>query len=194
MRKICSLAVGAAVAGLLVVAQILAAHAEVLDVAANGFELKHSFHSDAAPDKVYAALIEPNHWWSSQHSFSGNAENFTLDARAGGCWCEKLANGSVQHMTVVYADPGKMLRLRGALGPFQRAAVDGVLTWTLSPAKNGTDVTLEASIGGYMKDGFAGISQAADKVLGEQAARLKAYIETGSPDVKHRPTTHRRQP
>lgn len=184
MQRICSILLGAVVAAALVAAQILAAHAEVVDSAANGFQLKYTFHVAATPDKVYASLIQPNHWWSSQHSYSGNAENYSLDARAGGCWCEKLADGSVQHMTVVFAQQGKMLRLRGGLGPFQGAAVDGAMSWTLKSKDGGTNVSLDAAFGGYMKGGLADVSKGVDAVLGEQVARLKAYIETGSPDTK----------
>jgi len=160
-----------------------AARAEVVDTAPNGFEAVEKVHIAASPDQVYAALIQPSRWWSSQHTFSGNAANLMLDARAGGCWCETLpGGGSVQHLVVVFAAPGKMLRLRGALGPFQGAGVDGAFTWTLAAGSGGTDLTLDASLGGYMKGGFAGIAGAADGVLVEQAQRLKQFIETGSPD------------
>jgi len=159
------------------------ARADVVDTAPNGFEAVEKVHVAASPDQVYAALIQPAQWWSSQHTFSGNAANLTLDARAGGCWCETLpGGGSVQHLVVVFAAPGKMLRARGALGPFQGAGVDGAFTWTLAASGGGTDLTFDASIGGYMKGGFEGIAKAADGVLGEQVQRLKQFVETGSPD------------
>ncbi|MGD0864958.1 MAG: SRPBCC domain-containing protein, partial [Rhizomicrobium sp.] len=119
------------------------AQAAVTDIAPGGFALTETAHIAAPRHKVYAALIEPSHWWSSAHSFSGNAANFTFDARAGGCWCETLPNGgSVDFMTVVYAAPGDTLRLKGAIGPFQAFAVDGVMTWTLKDSGQGTDLTL----------------------------------------------------
>jgi uncharacterized protein YndB with AHSA1/START domain len=179
VRSICS------TIGFVVAAIISAtAQAAVTDSAPNGFALTETVHIAAPRDKVYAALLEPSHWWSSTHSFSGNAANITLDARAGGCWCETLPNGgSAQHLTVVYVKPGEMLRLNGALGPFQSFAVDGVLTWTLKDGGAGTDLTLTYLVGGYMKGGFDGISKAADGVLGEQAIRLQHFVETGSPDT-----------
>ena len=64
------------------------ATAEVLSVAANGFEVRETAHAAAAPDKAYAEMLMPAHWWSSDHTFSGSAANLVLDARAGGCWCE----------------------------------------------------------------------------------------------------------
>jgi len=131
---------------------------------------------------VYAALIEPARWWSSDHTFSGNAKNLHLEAKAGGCWCESLPNGgSVVHLMVVYVDPGKALRLRGALGPFQGLGVAGALTWKLKPATDGTDLSVTYALGGYNKDRFAELSQAGDEVLTAQVGRLKKSIETKSP-------------
>ncbi len=154
------------------------AAADVVSAAANGFEVRETVHVAAPPDKVYAELLVPAHWWNSAHTFSGNAANYTLDARAGGCWCESLpGGGSVEHMQVVYVSPGKVLRLRGALGPFQALAVDGVLTWSVKSAAEGSDVSLTYALGGYFKDGTDELSKAADRVLGEQVERLKKSIE-----------------
>jgi uncharacterized protein YndB with AHSA1/START domain len=153
----------------------------VSDVASNGFTLKIDTHIAASPDKVYAALIEPARWWSSDHTFSGDAKNLHLEAKAGGCWCETLPNGgSVVHLMVVYVNPGNSLRLRGALGPFQGLGVTGALTWKLKPAADGTDLSVTYALGGYNKDGFAELSQGADGVLTAQVDRLKKLIETKS--------------
>lgn len=161
------------------------ARAGVVDLADNGFEVQETVHIAAPPDRVYESIIVPGRWWNSDHSFSGNAANMTLDAKAGGCWCEALpGGGSALHMIVVYALPGKTLRLRGALGPFQSLAVDGVLNWSLKGDATGTDVTLDYRIGGYAKGGFADLSQAADGVLRGQVERLKTFVETGSPDTR----------
>jgi uncharacterized protein YndB with AHSA1/START domain len=162
-----------------------AAAADVIDVAPGGFEVKAVAHIAAPPEKVYDALIAPSHWWNSEHTYSNNAANLTFDARAGGCWCETLPNGSVQHLVVVYADRPKVLRLKGALGPLQSLAVDGVFTWSLKPAADGTtDLAMDYRVGGYAKEGFADWSKAVDGVLSAQLARLKLYVETGSPEAK----------
>jgi uncharacterized protein YndB with AHSA1/START domain len=108
------------------------AAAAVVDSQPNGFAIHQVVQIAAPPEKVFAALIRPELWWSSGHTFSGNAANLSLDARAGGCWCERLANGgSVQHGIVVYVAPNEMLRTRGPFGPFQNQGVDGALTWSL---------------------------------------------------------------
>jgi uncharacterized protein YndB with AHSA1/START domain len=164
------------------------AGATVVDVASNGFVVQVTAHVAAPTGKVYAALISPARWWSSDHTFSGDAVNLTLDPRAGGCWCEKLSGGgSAQHLTVVYVEPGKALRLRGALGPFQALGVDGAMSWVLKPAGNGTELSLTYTLGGYHKDGFEQWSKGVDGVLTEQVARLQRLVETGSPDTPRRP-------
>ena len=175
---------GMFLAGTCLLASVRPAAAAVVDAASDGFTVQVTAHISAPPDKVYAALITPARWWSSDHTFSRNAANLSLDAKAGGCWCEKLPDGgSAMHLTVVYAAPGKMLRLRGALGPFQIYAVEGAMVWALKSVDGATDLSLTYALGGYHKDGFGEWSKGVDDVLTDQVARLKRFIETGSPDT-----------
>jgi hypothetical protein len=165
------------------------AGAEVVGSAANGFEVRETVYIAADAAHVYAAVIAPAHWWDSAHTFSKSAANLSLDARAGGCWCETLADGgTVQHLIVVYAAPGKTLRLRGALGPLQSMGADGALTWTIGAAATGTgsDLVLDYAVGGFAKDGLDKLAAPVDGVLKAQAERLKLFIETGAPA----PQTH----
>ncbi len=153
--------------------------------APNGFSLSETAHIAAPPDKVYEAIVAPSRWWSSTHTFSGSAANLTLDAKEGGCWCETLPNGGfVEHLRVVYAAPGKTIRLRGALGPFQGMGADGAMTFALKGDDKATDLTLTYNLGGFNKDGFDALAKAADGVLAEAASRLRSYVETGSPEPK----------
>jgi Polyketide cyclase / dehydrase and lipid transport len=154
------------------------AAAEVISAGQNGFEIRETVHVTAAPDKAYAALLQPARWWSSEHTFSGSAANLKLEARAGGCWCEALPDGgSVEHMRVVYVAPGKVLRLRGALGPLQGLGVEGAMTWSVKAGASGADITIGYAAGGYVKDGFDGLSKGVDHVLGEQLERLRKLID-----------------
>lgn len=155
------------------------AAAEVISAGQNGFETRATVHVTAAPDKAYAALLQPARWWSSEHTFSGSAANLTLDARAGGCWCETLTDGgSVEHMRVVYFAPGKLLRLRGALGPLQGLGVEGAMTMSVKAAASGADITMSFAAGGYVKDGFDALSKGVDHVLGDQLERLRKLIDS----------------
>jgi hypothetical protein len=153
--------------------------AEVVSATPAGFEVKETAHSASAPDKAYAVLLTPAHWWNSEHTYSGNAANLSLEARAGGCWCETLPDGGfVQHMTVTYMVPGKVLRLRGGLGPLGSMPIEGVLTWTLKPGGGGTEISLSYAVSGTSSQGFDSLSKAVDGVLAEAVSRLKKLLET----------------
>jgi hypothetical protein len=178
------IAIGAGLALLLACAG--GTRAVVVASAANGFEVREAAHVAAKADAVYSAIVAPARWWDSAHTFSKSAANLTLDARAGGCWCETLAGGgTVQHLSVVLAIPGKTLRLRGALGPLQGMGVDGSMTWKITPAPDGSDVELTYAVGGFAKDGLDKLAGSVDGVLGEQVQRLKQFIETGAPPKMH---------
>ena len=78
---------GLAVAGLLAAS---GAQAEVVDSTANGFAVKQEAEIAAPAGKVYEAIVAIGRWWSSDHTYSGDASNMTLEARANGCFCEAL--------------------------------------------------------------------------------------------------------
>lgn len=166
-------AIGAAAAGF--------AHAEVADRSAAGFEVVETATVAAAPGKVWDSLMRPARWWSPKHTYTGDAKNLFFDP--SGCFCEKLKHGAVQHMTIVYADQAALLRMAGALGPLQTTGASGHLAVALKPAGDKTEVTMTYDVGGYAKGGLAETFAApVDRVLGEQLARLKAYVETGKPE------------
>jgi len=160
--------------------------AAVVDSTQAGFLVRSEAVFPAPPDSVYRALTgRIGAWWDSEHTFSGDSRNLSLDATPGGCFCERLPEGGgVRHLTVVFASPGRLLRLAGALGPLQGAGVAGSLTWSLSPDPGGTRVRLDYSAGGYFPGGLPGMAPAVDVVLGEQFSRLKRFVETGRPDSK----------
>ncbi|HEV7383323.1 MAG TPA: SRPBCC family protein [Phenylobacterium sp.] len=174
MKKLMGLALAAAMLG-------GAAHAEVTDKSAAGFEVTEKTHIAAPAVKVWDALMRPDRWWSSQHSWSGDAKNLYFDP--SGCFCERLKRGAVRHMTIVYNDGATTLRLNGGLGPMQFTGASGNLGFTLKPAGAETDLVVTYDVGGYAKGGLAEtLAAPVDGVLGEQVARLKKYVETGKPD------------
>jgi hypothetical protein len=159
-----------------------AAHAEVTDRSAAGFEITEKATIAAPAAKVYAALLTPGAWWNKAHSWSGDAANLSIDL-AKGCFCEKLPKGFVRHMTVVFADGATTLRLFGGLGPMQFTGASGHLGYVLKPAGDKTELTLTYDVGGYAKGGLADKWAApVDGVLGEAVGRLKKYAETGKPE------------
>src|SRR4030088_3067179 len=157
---------------------------EVIESNAAGFLVRNTAAINASPAKVYATLTDGvGGWWDPAHTFSHNARNLSIDAKPRGCFCERLLDGGgVQHMSVVYASPGKLLRLTGAIGPLQEAALAGTMTWNLSEAGSRTTVELIYTVGGFRAGGFRDIPSVVDGVLRGQLARLTALVETGRPD------------
>lgn len=157
--------------------------ADVLDSADAGFTVKHAVTISASRDRVYATLTgQISRWWDSAHTFSGDAANLSIDSLPGGCFCERLRTpGGVQHMRVVYAEQGRLLRMTGGLGPLQDLAASGTLTLTLQETFGTTTVTMTYTVGGYRPGGLAGLAKPVDVVLTSQMDRLKRYIERGTP-------------
>jgi uncharacterized protein YndB with AHSA1/START domain len=160
--------------------------AEVMSVGPSGFAVKHEVAVKAAPGPVYDALtVKVGSWWNPDHTFSHDAKNLSIAAVPGGCFCERFPySGGVQHMTVVYASPGKALRMTGALGPLQGLGLAGSMTWDLAKSETGTKLVVTYGVGGYMPGGFEKIAPIVDAVVGEQVGRLKTFLETGSPVQK----------
>lgn len=156
----------------------LAASAKVIDVQATGFEVQQTVEIKAPPEKVWAGLVKIGAWWDSAHTFSQSSQNLTLAPYAGGCFCEIWPQGSVRHMTVVQALNNKLMRLEGALGPMQALGATGHLTWTLTPSPTGVTLSQTYMVGGYYPKGWQDMAPAVDRVLAEQANRLKAYVES----------------
>lgn len=154
--------------------------AEVTDHSAAGFEVTEKVTISAPPKKVWETVMRPDHWWSSDHTFSGAAKNLYFDPT--GCFCERLKVGAVRHMTIVFNDGSTTLRLYGGLGPLQTTGATGHLGFSLKPAPAGAELTVTYDVGGYAKGGLENFAAPVDKVLGEQVARLKRYAETGRPD------------
>ncbi len=153
-----------------------------------GFAVERSVEVSANAATTWRELVRPARWWQSAHTWSGNAANMTLDPRAGGCFCETLplvkemaAAGSAEHMRVIQAAPGRMLRMSGALGPMQGEAVHGTMTITLAPTATGTRITLAYVVGGYMRMKPAQLAPAVDGVLGAQLASLAARLGGARP-------------
>ncbi len=162
------------------------ARAEVVDSGANGFTVKMTLPIQAAPADVYRRLIHNvGDWWSSGHTFSGNAHNLSIEEKPMGCFCEKLPNGGgVRHMEVVFLAPGKAVVLSGGLGPLQSIAATGSMSIELSLAEGGTKLELTYAVTGYLPAGMNTWAVPVNNVLTEQLTRLKNYIERGDPAPK----------
>lgn len=159
------------------------ARAEVVASTDDAFVIRLTTEVAAAPVDAWRVLVSPAQWWDGQHTYSGDAANLYIDSQATGCFCEKLPHkiegmrpGSIEHMHIVYAEPGRVLRMTGGLGPLQGEAVVGTLTMTLKPVDGGTRILWEYVVGGYMRQGAPKLAPLVDKVMAGQIGRLGAKI------------------
>ncbi|HVT31623.1 MAG TPA: hypothetical protein VHE32_03200 [Rhodanobacteraceae bacterium] len=158
------------------------AHAEVKQSSADAFFLSYQGALATSTSKAYADIVQIGRWWDSEHTYSGKSSNLSIRPEAGGCFCEKWKDGSVEHGVVLMAMPGKMLRLRTALGPLQERALNGILTFWLRNEDSATTLTVEYRVNGSNASGLDALASSVDEVLGAQVERLRRYVATGNPE------------
>jgi len=160
-----------------------AATGAVIEVTPTGFAVRDEVTTTATPQAVYAAILHGvGKWWNSAHTYSGDARNLSIDAKVGGCFCERIAHGGgVEHARVIALLPDTLVRVSGAFGPLQPFGLAGTLSWKMTGAPGGTKIELSYNVGGYIHGGFENIAAGVDEVLGDQLNRLKSFSETGKP-------------
>jgi uncharacterized protein YndB with AHSA1/START domain len=126
------------------------AGARVLHSSAGGFTLENTVTVPVDAGTAWTALVEQvDAWWPKDHSWFGKDGRFTIEPRAGGCFCEIAGPRQSMHMLVTYADPGRLLRMTGGLGPLQGMGLSGALEWRFETTADGTRITLHYVAGGY---------------------------------------------
>jgi hypothetical protein len=169
--------------GLLGVLASAAGRADVTGIGPSGFSLKIETTVAGPQADAFKRLTQIGRWWDPAHTYSGNGANLALSAKPGGCFCETLPGGGfVKHMDVVYAAPGKTLRLAGGLGPLQAMGATGTMSFDLTADGVNTRLTVTYFVSGFVAgQGFATLAPAVDGVLTEQVARFTRFAETGKP-------------
>lgn len=151
--------------------------AEVIRSAPDGFEVKVEMEVDANKAATYEQFLRVYEWWDGDHSWFGKASGFSLDARAGGCFCEVDGDKSVMHMQVSFVDPGNRVAMIGGLGPLQDLGLYGAMSWTFEPvSEEKTKVVHVYRVMGYYPDGLEELAVAVDQVQTIQVSRLAAKI------------------
>ena len=160
-----------------------AARADVVSAAPGSLVVRTIVEVTAAPDAVYDALTaRVGEWWSATQTWSGNAQNLSIDARAGGCFCEKLSSGgTVQHMQIVWAERGTLLRMSGAPGPLQESPVIATMSWRLTKTTAGTRIEFTFAAAGYLPVGFDKIADSADQAFAVLVNRLARHVGPPKP-------------
>jgi uncharacterized protein YndB with AHSA1/START domain len=150
----------------------LPASAEVKFAAADAFLIEHRFTIAAPAAKVWDALLHPEDWWPSDHTWSGDRGNLQLSAEAGACFCERWVGGSVEHGRVIMAIPGSLLRMRAALGPLQEMAVAGVITVSLEEKDGKTAMLVTHRVSGDSALKLDALAPIVDQVNAQQFGGL----------------------
>lgn len=161
------------------------ASGEVASANAQGFIIEAEADVTASPERAWENLTHIQRWWNESHTYSGDANRLRLEARAGGCWCERWSGGSVEHGRVVLAmerEGVRTLRIHGGFGPLQALGASGVLTFTLNPQANGAKISMTYRVSGEPGAGLETMAPLVDGVMMEQFNRLIRLNTTGSPD------------
>ena len=88
----------------------------------------------AVPKKVWTSLLNPSAWFVFDPA---HRAKHTLDLRPGGQWTSVHPDGNAALMgTVVYVEPGKLLRVSGPLG-LTHLPVLSVIIFELQPKQDG---------------------------------------------------------
>jgi uncharacterized protein YndB with AHSA1/START domain len=155
-----------------------AAQAEIKDATASGFTLENKRVVPVAPDAAFKALVEEvDQWWPKGHSWWGKDAKFSIDARAGGCFCERGGAREAMHLLVTFVDPPNTLRMTGGLGPLQGMGLHGALEFRLKPQDGGgTEITMWYRAGGYTPDDLSKFAPVVDKVQGLQLGGLASFL------------------
>jgi hypothetical protein len=162
---------------------VCTSHASVVSSTTSGFVIKHSVVVKKSPDAAFESFASKvQDWWDPAHTYTGKSENVSIDLKPNGCFCERLGpQGFVVHMTLTYSDPGKLLRMTGALGPVQQFAATGVMTLEFQPMGGDTLVNFTYSVAGDIPNGADKLAPVVDRVLVGQMNRFERFVNTGRP-------------
>jgi hypothetical protein len=167
--------IGKIVGGLLAVAMLGGpAGADVKQAAPDGIAIQVKAEVALDRDGAWARLLDLGSWWNGAHSYSGDADSMSIDAVAGGCWCELWSGGEVEHGRILFVMPKQAIRFSTALGPLQELGVTGAMTWTLSngSAPGKTTITLDYKVTGSSLSALDKLAGPVDQVLTEQVTRF----------------------
>lgn len=165
-----------AVIALALVGASAPAAADVVGSSPNGFEVRQTIPLVVKPEAAFQAFTSVPAWWDPQHTYSGKSENLSFSATPGGCFCENFPDGGgVEHMRVIFLDPGKRMILTGSLGPLLFEATTGVMDVQVKSTAGGSQLTLDYRVSGFAKGGADKLAPIVDGVLASQLKRFRAY-------------------
>lgn len=158
------------------------AQAKVLDSSAAGFTVENSVIVPVDPKTAWAAFVDHvDAWWPKDHSWFGKAGKFTIEPRAGGCFCETAGDKQALHMLVTFVDPAVLMRMSGGLGPLAGMGLTGTLDWKFEQVKEGTKITMHYVAGGYTTTDLKKFVAIVDQVNAIQLGGLGSMLNKKQP-------------
>lgn len=174
MRNASRSALAALALSALLVSVPLARAAAPAEFAIRGVTLHKETVVPAPPAEAWDLFTgDVSAWWD--HTFSGKPLRLVIDRKPGGGFWEIFdeAGHGVKHAEILWAEPGKVLKMRGPLG-FSGKAVDLVHTFVFSAEGEGTKVSLTLNALGQLGDeDVAALDQVWDHFL---IARYAAHV------------------
>lgn len=156
-------------------------NAEVIHKAENGFYLTLTGYTAATPEQAYQQFVRVNEWWVASHTWFGNAQNLSIDAKAGGCFCELDGQRQVQHMVVAMVLPGQEIQLLGGLGPLKMMGLHGAMSWKFEAKGSKTEITQTYNVSGFYPEGLDALAEIVDSVQTDQLNALIAKLKQATP-------------
>lgn len=158
------------------------ANAELLNSSPQGFTIENSIVVPVDQATAWKGLVhDVNLWWPKDHSWWGKDGKFSIEPRAGGCFCETSGKRQALHMTVSFVDPGVLLRMLGGLGPLQGMGLNGALDWKFEKVDEGTRIVMHYTGGGYTTEDLVKFAPIVDQVMGTQLGGLGKHLSRPRP-------------
>lgn len=159
------------------------ASADVIAKGETGFNLRITSEVNVSPRQAYDQFLRVDEWWQESHSWFGSRKNFSLEAKAGGCFCEIQGEKQVLHMLVTFVNPGEEIKMVGGLGPLQMMGLHGGMSWRFESLENGTGTRIVQTynVSGWAPGGLLDLADIVDAVqTGQQKALVKRLEDTAS--------------
>lgn len=156
-----------------------AVFADVTSKGDTGFNLVITAEVSASPMEAYNQFLRVDEWWVESHSYFGDRQNFSIEASAGGCFCERSENREVLHMLVTFINPGEEIKMTGGLGPLQMLGIHGGMSWRFEPLDDGgTRIVQTYNVTGYLPGGLNDLADVVDAVQTSQHNALVARLNS----------------
>lgn len=153
------------------------ASAEVVARSENGFTLRFVTTVAADADRIPASLEALPLWWDGAHSYTGDAGNLSLDLRPGGCWCEKMPDGTdFDHGRTTSVGPERIL-FHAPFGPLRRPATKADLELTWREEADGLTLVWTMTVEGT---GVGAMADPVDGVMGAGFQRWTRHLVAAS--------------